>query len=97
VRRAHQLGIRIDVIGGNAPVQAEGYFDDRAFYFRARHASWLLEVGPREIPWCCDDWAIELDYGRGEDASWMPIHEAIHFICDGVTEFRSGSRRDKAS
>ena len=87
-RRAEALGVRIDMIGGNCPVQAEGYFDDKAFYFRAKYSSWLIEVGPREIPHCCDEWEIERDYGADDDAGWMPIPIAIGFICDGVEAYR---------
>ena len=88
--RAKALEIRIDTLGGNCPVQAEGFFDSKAFYFRARHAAWQFCVGPKEQPWCCDEWGIERDYGTGEDAGWMPRHAAIGFICDGVEAYRSG-------
>lgn len=37
-------GPLIEYIGGYCPVQAEGYFDDRRFYFRARGQHWSLEV-----------------------------------------------------
>lgn len=89
IRRAVALGIRIDTIGGNAPVQAEGFFDDKAFYFRARHDFWTFEVGPKETPWHCEEWEMEGDYGTGEDASWMPIHEALGLICDCVEAYRA--------
>ena len=95
-QRAEALGIRIDTIGGNCPVQAEGYFDDKAFYFRAKHDGWLFEVGPKAIPHCCDEWEIERDWGREDDAGWMPIHVAIGFICDSVEEFRAAPGRYEA-
>ena len=77
------------MLGGNAPVQAEGFFDDKAFYFRAKYHFWTCEIGPKEVPWACDEWEIDRDYGTGEDASWMPIHEAVGFICDSVEEYRA--------
>lgn len=95
-RRADALGIRIDMIGGNCPVQAEGYFDDKAFYFRAKYRSWLIEVGPKEIPWSCDEWETEHDWGAGDDAGWMPIHVAIGLIGDGVEEYRAARGRGGA-
>jgi hypothetical protein len=91
LERAENLGIRIDTLGGNAPVQAEGFFDDKAFYFRARHDFWLIEVGPKERSWVCDEWEIERDYGTGEDASWMPLQVAVGLICDGVEEYRANA------
>ena len=94
--RAEALGIRIVTIGGNCPVQAEGYFDFKAFYFRARHDGWQFMVGPTERPWCCDEWGIERDYGTGEDASWMPRHAAVGFICDGVEAYRAGEPNEGA-
>lgn len=94
-QRAEALGVRIDMIGGNCPVQAEGYFDDKAFYFRAKYSSWLIEVGPKDIPWSCDEWETEHDWGADDDAGWMPMHVAIGFICDGVEEFRAARARDE--
>lgn len=88
--RAEALGIRIDTLGGNCPVQSEGGFDSRAFYFRARNSSWSFCVGPLEHPWHCDEWGIERDYDAGRDAGWMPRHEAIGFICEAVLAYRSG-------
>lgn len=95
-QRAEALGIRIGMIGGNCPVQAEGYFDDKAFYFRAKHSSWLIEVGPKDIPWCCDEWETEHDWGTADDAGWMPMHVAIGLICDGVEEFRAARAAGEA-
>lgn len=86
--RAEALGITIDSIGGNCPVQAEGSFDGQRFYFRARGDEYQFHVGPEEHRFGPDEWAIERDYGSGFDAGWMPKHEAIGFICDGVEEYR---------
>lgn len=84
------------MIGGNCPVQAEGFFDDKAFYFRARNSAWLIEIGPGEIPWSCDEWEAEHDWGAGDEAGWMPIHLVIGFICDGVEAFRAARARGEA-
>ena len=87
--RARTLGIEIDTIGGNCPVQAEGRFDSKAFYFRARHDFWSFEVGPKETPWHCEEWEMEGDYGTGEEAGWMPMHDALTLICDCVEAYRA--------
>ena len=89
-RRAEALGIRIETLGGNCPVQGEGFFDSKAFYFRARYNYWQFCVGPEERPWYCDEWGIERDYDADTDAGWMPREIAIGFICEGVTAYREG-------
>jgi hypothetical protein len=88
MERAEGLGITFNSIGGNCPVQAEGWFDGEAFYFRARGDEWQFHVGPEEGRFESDEWVIERDYGSGFDAGWMPKHEAVGFICDGVEEYR---------
>ena len=37
--------LKIDMLGGNCPVQAEGTIDGRPFYFRARGQSWSMGIG----------------------------------------------------
>lgn len=44
MKHAEGMGITIDSIGGNCPVQAEGSFDDKRFYFRARGEEWSFTV-----------------------------------------------------
>lgn len=93
---AEALGISIDNLGGNCPVQAEGSFDDKRFYFRARGEEWSLTVWPAvqaanytDLPLGEEEWEIERDYGDSDFAAgWMHKHEAVAFICEGVTEFR---------
>lgn len=41
-------GVVIEYLGGNCPVQAEGTFDGKPFYFRARGTSVTLDVGEWE-------------------------------------------------
>lgn len=38
--------IRIDSLGGNCPVQADGFIDGEPFYFRSRGQHWSIEIGP---------------------------------------------------
>jgi hypothetical protein len=40
------LGIVIDHLYGNCPVQADGFIDGEPFYFRARGEHWSIEIGP---------------------------------------------------
>lgn len=93
MERAGNLGITIDTIGGNCPVQAEGSFDGKHFYFRARGDAWQFHVGNEDKDIFSDDpereWVIEEGYGSGFDAGWMPQHEAVGFICAGVERYRA--------
>lgn len=93
-RRLQALGIVIDALGGNSPVQSEGRFDDKAFYFRAKYDFWTFQVGPKETPWHCEEWEIEGDFGTGDDASWMPVPVVLRLIGDCVEAYRAahGSR-----
>lgn len=91
--KAESLGITIDYIGGNCPVQAEGAFDNRRFYFRARHDEWRVHVWEderryKDIPWDEKTWETGADYGEWPDAGWMPQHEAVGFICDSIETYR---------
>lgn len=89
-KRAADMGITIDSLGGNCPVQAEGGFDGKRFYFRARGEEWQFHVADSDSAIFNDAWIIERDYGEGPyDAGWMQRHEAVAFICEGVAEFRA--------
>lgn len=72
------MALIIEDLGGNCPVQAEGFFDGVPFYFRARGSHWSLTVGvageTQLTEWFeeyCDD-----PYGAG----WMEEEEARQFI-----------------
>lgn len=90
MRHAESLSIVIDAIGGNCPVQAEGSFDGKRFYFRARGDGWQFHVADTdEGIFGPDEWMIDRDYGDGPfDAGWMHKHEAVGFICQSVEEYR---------
>lgn len=70
--------IRIDMIGGNCPVQAEGTIDGEPFYFRARGCSWSLGIGADPVG--APDWYCETPYGEGFEAGWMTVTEARALI-----------------
>lgn len=68
-------------IGGNCPVQAEGFVDGRPFYFRARGDGWEFWVGE---PWTAEAFTISGPYGRWPDAGWMPIEAALAYIAASI-------------
>lgn len=96
--RATSLNIELDSFGGNCPVQIEGRFDGLAFYFRARGMAWQFHAAAHYGDIFDNDlFCIDRDYGTGPfDAGWMPLHEAIGFICDAVTEYRSTTPEPRA-
>jgi len=95
MERATALGITIDSLGGNCPVQAEGSFDAQRFYFRARGDEWEFHAWMGSEKYLeapnPDEWYIEHGYGEGYDAGWMPQHEAVNFICEAVTQYRAAA------
>lgn len=72
------MSLIIDDIGGNCPVQAEGFFDGIPFYFRARGSHWSLDVGVE------GETSIESFFEKYSDdvfaAGWMEEEEAKTFI-----------------
>lgn len=83
--------IRIETFGGNCPVQAEGFVDDKPFYFRARGESWSMSIGGADVvgeP----DWYHEEDFGEEEYAAgWMTQWEALGFIAKAIGLYATGS------
>lgn len=82
-------GATLANIGGNCPVQAEGTVDGQAFYFRARGDEWKLWIGPADDWFTERAWSIEREYGKWPDAGWMPRHEALGFIVEGIEAYRA--------
>ena len=94
------MATEIDMIGGNCPVQAEGFIDGQPFYFRARGGSWSLSIGS-DFEDSSDTgvhgldvigkpkWFHEEDWGDGPYAAgWMPIEIAEEMIEKGAVLFR---------
>lgn len=72
--------IKIDMLGGCCPVQAEGTIDGKPFYFRARGASWSMSIGGSDIVGN-PDWYYKQAYGDDAfSAGYMTEEEAITFI-----------------
>ena len=81
----------LDWIGGNCPVQAEGTVDGNAFYFRARGGNWQFHVAKTNADIFDDDmFYMDRDYGEGPyDAGWMHVDEALGFIREAITAYRT--------
>lgn len=94
--RIHQHGITLGYFGGNCPVEVEGIFDFKVFYFRARGSRWEFHVARRQIDIFKNDlFVVEREYGDGPyDAGWMQLDEALNFVCDSVEEFRAKRRAE---
>ena len=75
-------------IGGNCPVQAEGFIDGKEFYFRARGESWRMNIGGDVV--LDPEWTYEEDYGDLPFAAgWMTKDEAWAFIKKAADLYRS--------
>jgi hypothetical protein len=71
--------IKIEMIGGSCPVQAEGTIDGREFYFRARGGAWRLNIGGDVV--CDPEWSHHEPYGDSPFAAgWMSEDDARFFI-----------------
>lgn len=84
--------VRITLIGGNCPVQAEGTIDDEPFYFRARGSRWFIGIGgePDDTP----DWSRERCYGNTPFAAgWMDLVTARALIYESARLFHASSAR----
>lgn len=67
--------INITFLGGNCPVQAEGFVNGVPFYFRARHEHWSFGAGIDPVEG--DEFYIQQRYDGGQaDAGWMSDEEA---------------------
>jgi len=85
--------LKIDMLGGNCPVQGEGSVDGQPFYFRARGNRWTFSVGPNPVAVLCGDakgFHYEEAYKPDEEyaAGWMDEDEARRFIEQAAAEYR---------
>jgi len=87
---ARDLILKIDWIGGNCPVQAEGWVGDKQLYFRARWDGWRVEIGGWD-----DLWVYSEEYGTGMEAGWIELDEAMSFIHKAVDIYRDQYREIK--
>jgi hypothetical protein len=81
-------GLVIDFLGGNCPVQGEGFVDGKEFYFRARGERWSMSIGGTDVV-MNPEWYYEQDFGEAPfDAGWMEEAEARGFIDQAVALYR---------
>lgn len=88
-------GIDPDWLGGNCPVQGEGFFTDNGveynYYFRARGTHWSCDVSAGD-----SFWSIRERYGDDDNlyaAGWMSEDEAISFINKAYTKWLEERRK----
>ena len=87
--------LRIDSLGGLAPVQGEGAVVPGGYwYFRARHNHWTLEVwtgGPHDgHPESPDYTLYDEEYGLVRFAAgYMPFGTALHYIVYALNRWRN--------
>ncbi len=79
--------IYIENIGGNCPVQIEGYFGKEYFYFRARGNAWSLEVSENAIVDSHFTYVEPYKEDQSYAAGWMPLYEAIQFLGKGLQKY----------
>ncbi len=85
-------------LGGNCPVQAEGYFMDYYFYFRARGNSVTMEFSKTEAGW--DNNLIHahyvlLDMEDNYAAGWLPKWVCWLLVWKGCIKFMFKRNKDK--
>ena len=83
--------LRIDTLGGQCPVQAEGFVGDAPFYFRARGSRWSMSIGGADVVGK-PDFHHEEPYGSGPfDAGHMSVDEARAFL-EGAARLYAAER-----
>lgn len=83
--------IKVNWLGGNCPVQAEGTVGGKKFYFRARYGHWSLSIGDDPVP--SPEWYYEEEYGTEPfDAGWMSEDEVRAFIAKAVGLYEAANK-----
>jgi hypothetical protein len=81
------MELKIDWLGGNCPVQAEGTVGNKKFYFRSRGARWSMNIGGEDLI-TNPEWRYEEPYGETFEAGWITEVEARLFIEKAVRKYR---------
>lgn len=91
LRRCQDMGIQIDWYGTPAPTEIVGLVDGFHFYFRSRGSRWRVNISNRPHRYLEKGlFYYEQPYGtEAFAASWMPLHEALGFLCDAIARFRA--------
>lgn len=83
------LDYKIDWLTGFCPVQAEGTYQGKQFYFRARGNHWAFYIGTNN-PYGDPEWQYSEPYGDEPfEAGWMPEAEAIGFIEQSLRQYQA--------
>lgn len=87
-------GIKIESIGGNCPVQAEGKIGREPFYFRSRGQRWSMSIGGEDVV-MSPDWYMEERWGDTEFAAgWMPQYIALEKMAHAFRLYVEEIKRD---
>jgi hypothetical protein len=83
------IDVKITMIGGQCPVQAEGTILGRPFYFRARGRHYSISIGgvdPMEDP----QWRKRVRWGQGDwDAGYITEDVAQQLIIQAASQYAS--------
>jgi hypothetical protein len=92
-------GVLVEWLSGLCPVQSQGWIDEKhAYYFRARHDEWSINITKNEandlddaiiIRPNPDVWEYTEKYGEDPEAGYMPFIEVLAFIESSVNKFRA--------
>lgn len=88
----NELPAVLTSLGGNCPVQAEGWIDAQRFYFRARGEHWEFHVAANYADLLINDlFSMNRAYKPGDRfaAGWMAEHEAVGFIIEAIRIYRA--------
>jgi hypothetical protein len=80
----------IEWIGGECPVQAEGFICNQTFYFRSRGDQWSIGIGGEPVS--NPDYFYKESYGVWPDAGFMSQEEVIIFIRREAKKFRENRK-----
>lgn len=83
------VDIKIEYLGGNCPVQAEGTINGIHFYFRARGSHWVMIIGDdTETGW--------ISVHQWNNAGKMSEEEAKRIIEKCAQEFANEGVKDES-
>lgn len=83
--------VKVSMFGGNCPVQGEGTYKGKPWYFRSRGNRWRLYISQDPRLHALDDkdaWVYEEAYGETAfEAGWMPEDEAVDYILNAFEKY----------
>lgn len=92
VRLENLRNFELHDLSGWTPVQAQGEFDGKHFYFRARGSYWRFEVGGNERRTRSPRWWYEEPWPSvtGFEAGYMADEEVVGCLLKAVDLYRNG-------